>query len=100
MAEALGQRDPPWQACRMAASIHTLQFASRLRDTGVERDQAEAHAEAMADALSQGQGDLATKADVATLEGHLIKWMVGDGVAVVGVLFALFRLLPSAATGG
>lgn len=91
----------------MAATIDTLQYARRLRDAGVERDQAEAHAEAIADAVSQGQGDLATKADVAALktdmaalEVRLIKWMVGQGVAIVGLLFALLRLLPAAAVGG
>ena len=35
----------------------------------------------------------ATKADLATLELRLVKWIVGTGVAVAGLVIAALRLL-------
>ena len=35
----------------------------------------------------------ATKADLATLELRLVKWIVGTGVAVAGLVVAALRLL-------
>ena len=50
----------------------TLQYANRLQAAGVERAQAEAHAEALAGALESCVGELATKADLHELESRLL----------------------------
>ena len=50
----------------------TLQYANRLQAAGVERAQAEAHAEALAGALESCAGELATKADLRELESRLL----------------------------
>ena len=50
----------------------TLQYANRLQTAGVERAQAEAHAEALAGALESCVGELATKADLHELESRLL----------------------------
>ncbi|MCY3628426.1 MAG: DUF1640 domain-containing protein [Bacteroidota bacterium] len=41
--------------------IDTLSIVRKLSDSGVKREQAEAHAEAIADAIHQQYGELATK---------------------------------------
>ena len=55
--------------------VDTLSIARNLRSAGVERDLAEAHAEAIANAIEQQHGDIATKdfvsAQVNTLRGEL-----------------------------
>lgn len=39
---------------------------------------------------------LATKHDLAEAKLELIKWMIGTAGAIIGILFALLRLLPPA----
>ena len=48
-----------------AAAFDTLSAARKLEAAGVERRQAEAHAEALREAVSADRGELATKADLA-----------------------------------
>ena len=63
-----------------AVAFDTLAYARKLKAAGVDGAQAEAHAEAMRDALTQG---LATKGDIRELKAELkadiiaIKWVLG-----------------------
>ena len=52
----------------MAYTFDSLGYAKRLRDGGVPRDQAEAHAEAARDFI---MAELATKADLLATEQRL-----------------------------
>ena len=80
----------------MAATVFdTLAAARKLKAAGVEAAQAEAHAETIADAIAGG--GLATKTDIARLEGKiadakftlLLAFLVG-----LGLLFAALKLFP------
>ena len=51
-----------------AVGFDTLSYARRLKDAGVDDVQAEAHAEAVRDAITEG---VATKADIARLEDKM-----------------------------
>lgn len=73
----------------MSATFDTLAAARDLETAGFSRAQAEAAAKAIRD----GQGDLATKADIITL-----KWVIGIQGAIslatfAAVLFLAARLL-------
>ena len=85
----------------MAEAVDTLQIARGLREAGVDRDQAEAHADAIASAVRKGQGDLATKADMAALRADMaaletrLTWrLVGVMLAGFGLLFAALQAWP------
>ena len=103
-------------------AFDTLAYARRLKEAGVDDAQAEAHAEAVRDAVTEGvatKADLETsiaglrtdlKADVARLEGKIencatkadvyrLLWIqtgtiAGVIVAASGVVVALIKLLP------
>jgi len=70
-------------------TFDTLKFVRRLKEAGVAEKHAEAEAEALAEVFSEAlDTQLATKADIARLEGELklIKWMLG---LVIGGISAL-----------
>lgn len=69
-------------------TIDTLEYVKKLEAAGVDRRQAEAHAEALRAAASD---QLATKHDLAELEMRLIKYMIGQTFAIVALVFALLR---------
>ena len=69
----------------------TLSYARRLKDAGVDEKQAEAHAEAVRDAITQG---VATKADIARLENKM------DGMATKAELYRVMWLQTFAILGG
>ncbi len=80
--------------------IHTLSIARKLSSSGVKREQAEAIADVVADAVDQQYGDLATKdfvrneinivrAQISALETRLVRWIVATGLVVIGLLVAL-----------
>ncbi len=79
-------------------AVDTLAYAKALEAAGVEREAAEAHAEALVHPVLP---DLATKADldqaVERLEHRLTVAIFGMMVGVVGlmdaILFALLRLV-------
>ncbi|MBF0445467.1 MAG: DUF1640 domain-containing protein [Magnetococcales bacterium] len=77
-------------------TFNTLAFSERLKASGVPESQAKEHAMALSDAFEAK--DLATKQDIkiaiAELETSLIKWVVGTGLAIVGIMFALLRFMP------
>ena len=83
----------------------TLAYTRRLKAAGVDEGQAEAHAEAVRDAITEG---VATKADLANLETRIIekigdlkadmlKVAIGIVFANAGLTFALLKLMPQAA---
>ena len=85
-------------------TFDTLAYAKRLRDAGVPEPQAEAQSAALADALRQNAGELATKQDmqelrldirreIAELKADLLKWVIGLFIAQVGLFAALVKLL-------
>ena len=70
-----------------ASTFDTLTAARDLEAAGVERIQAEAIAKAIRD----GQGDLATKADIDRLDSRLntLQWVVGIQSAITLATFAI-----------
>ena len=69
-------------------------YARRLKEAGVDEAQAEAHAEAVRDAITKG---VATKADIVRIEtrpAELKVTMLPAMVALAGVIVALVKLLP------
>ena len=83
-----------------ATSFNPLAAARDLEAVGVERRQAEAHAEALRQVASAGRDELATKADVAglraeiaQLETRLIKWGIGLALGAAGLAVAGIKLL-------
>ena len=74
-----------------APGFDTLSYARRLKDAGVGEKQAEAHAEAVRDAITQG---VATKADIARLENKM------DGMATKAELYRTMWLQTFAILGG
>lgn len=86
-------------------TFDTLKYVDRLKEAGVPAAQAEAEARALAEALSSGASELATRHDLKelelridakfeTLKGELmlIKWMLGillGGIAAL-VIKAFF----------
>ena len=80
-----------------ANTFDTLAAARDLEAAGVERRQAEAHAEALRVAVESTRGDLATKADlraeIAQLETRLIKWGIGIALGAAGLAVAGIKLL-------
>ena len=85
-----------------AASFDTLKAIRSLEAAGIERRQAEAHAEALRDAATADRTDLATKADVAAVKADVaavradvatLRWMFGFlaalNLAMAAKLFGL-----------
>ena len=95
------------------AMIDTLSIASDLAAAGVAKPQAEAHARAIASAVGQQYGDLATKdfvrseigslraemnaeissvrRNMSAMEVRLVRWIVGAGFVYTGLLLAVIR---------
>ena len=67
-------------------TIDTLAYARRLKSAGVDPEQAEAHADAMRDAVTEGA---ATRADLAATEGRLKAEWRGDLLRVALALGAI-----------
>ena len=61
----------------------TLTAARKLEAVGVERRRAEAHAEALRQAISADRDELATKADLADLKADMLKVAIGVAIGVV-----------------
>ena len=83
-----------------ATTFNPLEAARDLEAAGVERKQAEAHAEALRQAAtarhSRGSGnrdELATKTDFAELRADLYRALWIQGGAIIAILTAL-RFLP------
>ena len=66
-----------------ASTFDTLSVARDLEAAGIERHHAEAHAEALRQAVSADRDELATKADIADLKADMLKVAIGIAVGVV-----------------
>ena len=85
-----------------APAFDTLAYARRLKGAGVDEAQAEAHAEAVRDAITEGvatKADIAdVRTDIAHLESRLTVRFYGVLLAAVaastGLTVALTKLLP------
>ena len=79
-----------------ATTFNPLGAARDLEAAGVERKQAEAHAEALRQAATADRGECATKADLADLAGleaRMYRALWIQGGAIIAILTAL-RFLP------
>jgi len=74
-------------------TFDTLAYAKRLREAGVPEPQAEAQSAALADALRQNAGELATKADLRELELRLTIKLGAMLVVAIGAVATLVKLL-------
>ncbi len=76
-----------------AATFDTLSAARKLEAAGVERRQAEAHAEALREAVSADRDALATKADLdaklAGLETRMYRALWIQAAALIGAQLAI-----------
>ena len=83
----------------MAYTLDTAAATDRLTAAGLDADAARAIVTEMARSDDAQRADLVTKADleaaVLTLEVRLVKWAIGIGLAIAGLLFAALRF-----TGG
>lgn len=70
--------------------LDTLAYVRTLQAAGIDRQQAEAHADAMRDHVLP---QIATKADILELRHDLTWRMLGIAVTANGVLFALLRFV-------
>ncbi len=73
----------------MTASVpgfDTLAYARRLKEAGVTEAQAEAHAEAVRAAITEG---VATKADLVALRADFYRALLVLGAALVGIMVAV-----------
>ena len=69
-------------------TFDTLKFAKKLESAGMNKDTAEAIAEAQSEAFEEmsKNKDLTTKTDLLEMKYDLLKW-------IVGIAFAQFALL-------
>ena len=80
-----------------ASTFNPLEATRALEAAGVDRCQAEAHAEALRQAATADRDELATKADLAALEArmtaNLYRALWFQGGAIIAIFTAL-RFLP------
>jgi hypothetical protein len=74
-------------------TFDTLAYVKRLREAGFTEPQAEAQAGALAEALRQGAGELAIKADLRELELRLTIKLGAMLVIAIGAVATLAKLL-------
>ncbi len=78
--------------------VNTLAIAHSLINSGIEREQAEAIANVVADAAENQNRELSTKNSVhnklSTLETRLVRWIIVTVFSGMGILFAALRLFP------
>jgi hypothetical protein len=82
-------------------TFDTLAYVKRLRSAGVAEEQAEIHAEALAEILEERiatkqdlkELELALKHDLANIKSEMIKWVAGMLVAQAAIVATLVKLL-------
>ena len=83
----------------MAYTLDVAAATDRLTAAGLDADAARAIVSEMARSDDAQRAALVTKADleaaILALEVHLVKWAIGIGLAIAGLLFAALRV-----TGG
>ncbi len=81
-----------------APGFDTLAYARRLKAAGVDEAQAEAHAEAVRDAITEGvatKADVADlKADLANLETRMVRFVFVVAAGQAALIVGLLKLLP------
>ena len=81
-----------------ATGFDTLTYARRLKAADVDEAQAEAHAEAVRDAITEGVASKADVADlkteIANLETRLTRFVLAVAAGQAALIVALLRLLP------
>ncbi|TAN52441.1 MAG: DUF1640 domain-containing protein [Methylococcaceae bacterium] len=85
----------------VAITFDTHKFIRKLETAGFTRQQAEAQAEALVEALAATSTDVVTreyldyrlKAEAASLKVDLVKWVAGMLLAQAGLIAALVKLL-------
>lgn len=88
----------------MAVTFDTLRYAEALKSAGVPDTQAKVQAQALAQALEEGAGQLAGKQDVealrqemkfqlADLKADLLKWVIGALFVQGSLVVALIKLI-------
>ncbi len=89
----------------IATAFDTLAFVKELETAGIPPAHAEAQVKAFASAMRQVEenrkDELATKGDILRLEKEIekakvepIKWVIVTGIAVLGGVAAINRLVP------
>ena len=82
--------------------LDTLAVAQRLAAGGVDRDQAEVIADAIRQAVEEGDhvtsaqfnaGIAELRTEMANLETRLVRWMIGTVIATATLTVAIVRLL-------
>ena len=82
--------------------LDTLAVAQRLAAGGIDRDQAEVIADAIHQAVEQGDhvtsdqfkaGIAEMRTEMANLETRLVRWMIGTVIATATLTVAIVRLL-------
>ena len=76
-----------------ATNFDALKVARDLEAAGIERQQAEAHAEALRQAATADRDEFVTKADLAGLEGRIYRALWIPGASIIAILTAL-RVFP------
>lgn len=78
----------------MTVAIDTLQYAKKLRASGVSQAEAEAHAEALGEAVRES---LVTKADLTEglekLRSDLFRWIIPLLIGQTAAFAAIVKLL-------
>lgn len=74
-------------------AFNPLAVARDLEAAGVDRRQAEAHAEALRQAATADRDEFVTKADLTALKARMYRALWIQGAGIVAVLTAL-RFLP------
>ena len=81
-------------------TFDTLKLARRLEEAGMDRNLAEAQAEALTEAMDTGAEHLATKEDIYRLEREMaamktdiIKWNTGTLIAATGMFALIVKLI-------
>jgi hypothetical protein len=81
----------------MSFAFDTLAYSKRLRDAGVEQQQAEAMAEALRHSLAAGELAPKRNLDLKELEQRLLLRLGAFMIAVAGGALAIAQLLPPGA---
>lgn len=107
MGNETKHRNPYTISCKSSAKavIDTLSIVESLTDAGVEQKQAKAHAQAIANAVSEQRKDGVMHSDLADLKAGIVankagidankagidalKWMTGVNLAITLALFAV-----------
>lgn len=75
-------------------STDTLKTAQTLREGGMPDRQADAHARAIDDAVTDGVSNLVTQADLSDLRADIYRALLIQTAVIIGAVIAMLQLLP------